>query len=41
LERGSLMVWLAVVIVGLVVFDLLALRFGADTRWDGGPGARL
>ena len=34
------MVWLAVVIVGLVLFDLLALRFGADTRWDDGRQAR-
>ena len=34
------MVWLAVLFVGLVVFDLLALRFGADTRWDSGPRTR-
>lgn len=34
------MVLLMVLLVGLIVFDLLALRFGADTHWESGPHAR-
>lgn len=33
------MVTIGLVLLGLVVFDLLALRFGADSGRDAGPSS--